>query len=319
MYTQTNGLKKSQRSEIYRKILSLLLIHKYLNRLYFYIPIIYGASKVYQWSFNQNESCWQMLWNFIQIQIGDRISNLYIFCEFQLFIKSSGPDPFNYCVLLFNGYLNLFFWTFGLSLMTAEYFNIAGMKNVKIQKNRDTLANKSKVGKVRMDFELIFIVKLDRNFITLIQAMAFICLNQLINFTMSWLSFVNGNMLKITWTRELPSFMCVMMDLLVFFWTHEILVYYSHRVMHHKLIYKYVHKMHHEFNAPVSVTAMYTHPIENFFSSTADIAAFSFTKSHIMTCLLWMTITALTGLVDHSGLDLPLMPDSKWHDYHHQT
>lgn len=69
----------------------------------------------------------------------------------------------------------------------------------------------------------------------------------------------------------------------------------------------------------ISVTAMYTHPIENFLSSTADIAAFSILKSHIMTCLLWMTITVLTGLVDHSGLDLPLLPDSKWHDYHHQA
>lgn len=61
---------------------------------------------------------------------------------------NEGPDPFNYCVLLFNAYLNVFFWTVGLSLMIAEYFNIVGVKDLKIQKNRDTLSNTTKVLKV---------------------------------------------------------------------------------------------------------------------------------------------------------------------------
>lgn len=64
---------------------------------------------------------------------------------------------------------------------------------------------------------------------------------------------------------------------------------------------------------------MYSHPIEFLLASTSNVAAFSILKSHVMTCLLWMTITVLTGIVDHSGLDLPLLSDSTWHDYHHET
>lgn len=43
------------------KVLSVVKIH--INRIYFYLPVIYGISKVYQWSNDSEESCWQLLWN----------------------------------------------------------------------------------------------------------------------------------------------------------------------------------------------------------------------------------------------------------------
>ena len=38
--------------------------------------------------------------------------------------------------------------------------------------------------------------------------------------------------------------------------------YWFHRLLHHKSIYKYVHKIHHHFQAPFGMVAEYAHPIE---------------------------------------------------------
>lgn len=57
-------------SEIRRKLICVLKVHTYINRIFFYLPVIYGASKLIQWSLNMNESCWQLLWNKIQESIG---------------------------------------------------------------------------------------------------------------------------------------------------------------------------------------------------------------------------------------------------------
>lgn len=55
-----------------------------------------------------------------------------------------GPDLFNFCTIMFNAYV--FFWIIGLSLMVPEYFDVCGLKSVrKLQKNRDTLSDATKV------------------------------------------------------------------------------------------------------------------------------------------------------------------------------
>jgi len=41
--------------------------------------------------------------------------------------------------------------------------------------------------------------------------------------------------------------------------------YFTHRIMHHPAIYKYVHKMHHTYKTTVSISAEYSHPLEYAF------------------------------------------------------
>jgi sterol desaturase/sphingolipid hydroxylase (fatty acid hydroxylase superfamily) len=38
--------------------------------------------------------------------------------------------------------------------------------------------------------------------------------------------------------------------------------YWLHRLMHHKRLYKYVHKVHHTYQAPFGMVAEYAHPVE---------------------------------------------------------
>ena len=38
--------------------------------------------------------------------------------------------------------------------------------------------------------------------------------------------------------------------------------FYSHRALHSRGLYKTIHKTHHEWTAPISLIAIYAHPVE---------------------------------------------------------
>lgn len=50
--------------------------------------------------------------------------------------------------------------------------------------------------------------------------------------------------------REVPSFQKMVLDLAVCIIVDEIGFYYMHRLVHHKSLYKRIHKIHHEWTAP---------------------------------------------------------------------
>lgn len=150
------------------------------------------------------------------------------------------------------------------------------------------------------------------------QVITIVLFNQLIGYVLAYFVFCCGDLLNLKVSRSLPSFSKVMFDLVICLLCQEIGFYYSHRLLHSKMLYKRLHKLHHKYQAPYGLTAIYCHPIEHILSNILPVvAAFPVLKCHVSTALLWITIALTTTINDHSGYHLPFLHSSELHDYHH--
>lgn len=119
-------------------------------------------------------------------------------------------------------------------------------------------------------------------------------------------------------STELPTFHWVVFELTVCILVEEAGFYYSHRLLHHPRLYRYIHKQHHEWTSPIAITAVYCHPVEHIFSNLLPpLLGVVLLGSHPATAWLWFTIAILSTLNAHSGFHFPLFPSPEAHDYHH--
>ena len=134
-----------------------------------------------------------------------------------------------------------------------------------------------------------------------------------------------------------PKASIVLRDLLVFLVIEEIGFYYGHRLMHHPVLYKRFHKMHHEFTAPFGMTGKlyfkgkcitnfkvvlgtYAHPVEHILVNVIPMSAGAILmQSHVLVFAIWLTASIFTVITTHSGFQIPGLPPSIAHDYHHQA
>jgi methylsterol monooxygenase len=119
--------------------------------------------------------------------------------------------------------------------------------------------------------------------------------------------------------RELPTFNRIVLDFAAFLLIEELGFYYSHRLLHHGRIYKFIHKQHHEWTSPIAITALYAHPLEHLASNLLPVAIGPFLMdSHILVTWLWFGMALTNTLHVHSGYHLPFVLSSpEKHDYHH--
>jgi methylsterol monooxygenase len=119
-------------------------------------------------------------------------------------------------------------------------------------------------------------------------------------------------------TLPLPSFERFLFEMVCFILVEEVLFYYSHRLLHTKWFYGRFHKIHHQWNAPIAVSALYCHPVEHVFSNLLPLMVGPFIMgSHLAVMWVWFSMAVLNTLHVHSGYHLPFLPSPESHDFHH--
>lgn len=121
----------------------------------------------------------------------------------------------------------------------------------------------------------------------------------------------------------IPSPTIFARDFLISLLLTDFFGYFWHRAMHHKSIYKYVHKHHHQYKVNIGIAAIFAHPVEDFGNTLTVISGSLFTGCHVLVFWTWITVRLLEAINAHSGYHfLPLeltgfLSGGEFHEFHH--
>ena len=163
-------------------------------------------------------------------------------------------------------------------------------------------------------FKSIFVLLMNANFI--------------IPVVLSFLAAVGLEEVHTMAVEDLPDAQTLFLSLLFFMLVEDFVFYMTHRLLHWRVIYPYIHKMHHSHASVVGIGAEYAHPIEFIFGNmlpTIVGPALLGYKCHLVTLLAWYVVRFTENLDAHSGYDfswspfrlIPLSGGADYHDFHH--
>jgi len=104
----------------------------------------------------------------------------------------------------------------------------------------------------------------------------------------------------------------------------EVLFYTAHRLAHHRAVYKYVHKTHHEWTAPIALASDYCHPLEHLLVNVLPNVSYGIIcGSDPFSYLVWWVTSYIASQTNHSGYRFPIADltqesQPNFHDIHHQ-
>jgi hypothetical protein len=85
---------------------------------------------------------------------------------------------------------------------------------------------------------------------------------------------------------------------------HDTWFYWTHRLMHHPKLYKYIHKVHHQSTDPSPFAAFSFHPLEALVEAGADIIFSFLFPVHLMALIGWQLLQMLLNVMGHLGYEI---------------
>lgn len=132
------------------------------------------------------------------------------------------------------------------------------------------------------------------------------------------------NMIGIRYDRPFPSFLEVLLQNIIFLFGEDFFEYWGHRMLHVPLLYRWVHKEHHQFQTPFGLSASVAHPVETMILGAATFIPALIVRPHLFTFFVWIQLRQLDAVITHCGYDIPTPLDylpffggTKFHDFHH--
>lgn len=219
--------------------------------------------------------------------------------QWDRFLLAFGDDQFRLRVVGTNVLTTGLYWVVGSIYMLMDIYNWPQwIRKYKVQPKVNEPVDTTRL------FKALKQVLFNQLFVTLPMSIVSFYL-------MKW-----GDLLRPV--HVLPSFHEVLIELAILIVIEEIGFYYAHRMFHHPMIYKHIHKKHHEWTAPVALMAVYCHPLEHLVANLLPPAiGVVLLNSHLATTWLWLCSVIVVTLNDHSGYHLPFMVSPEAHDYHH--
>ncbi|CAC5401782.1 FAXDC2 [Mytilus coruscus] len=140
-----------------------------------------------------------------------------------------------------------------------------------------------------------------------------------VSFAISSIGIYTMKLRGCAFSGDIPTFARVVVELIIFSLVEEVGFYYSHRLMHTQLFYKSIHKIHHEWTAPIGITCIYAHPLEHCIVNMMPVISGPIIMgSHLATAWVWYLIALVSTTISHCGYHFPFLPSPEAHDFHHQ-
>lgn len=99
----------------------------------------------------------------------------------------------------------------------------------------------------------------------------------------------------------LPSFWEIAAQLLVYFMIEDYTNYWMHRWLHCKWGYEKIHRVHHEYTAPIGFAAPYAHWAEVLILGIPSFLGPAIVPGHMITLWLWIALRQIEAIDTHSG------------------
>jgi sterol desaturase/sphingolipid hydroxylase (fatty acid hydroxylase superfamily) len=127
--------------------------------------------------------------------------------------------------------------------------------------------------------------------------------------------------------HKLPAWSNIIVGTVISFMIEDFYFYWVHRLLHWGVWYKHIHKIHHEYQAPIGMAAEYAHPVETLILGFGTMLGPFICFDHIFSMYFFLFWRLFQTIEHHCAYEYPWSP-SKWlpgwsgaqfHDYHHET